>query len=89
VVLQSVAGKVNLVTAFSHSCRNGMQMRMAVHAGTLLIWPDQPSPMEFYIKAQGAGQPGVGAYGLPSSNSISLVQLGAIDQTPPPWTQES
>jgi len=60
---------------------------MAIHGGTLLIWPDQPSAMEFYINAQGAGQPGVGGYGLPASNSISLVQLGAIDQTPPSAVQ--
>ena len=83
LVLQSVAGKVSLMAAFSHSCRNGMQMRMAVHGGVLLVWPDQPQAMEFYLGANGTGQPGVGAYGAPSANSISLVQLGAIDRTPP------
>ncbi len=84
VLLQSVAGKVSLLAAFAHSCRDGMRMRMAVHSGVVLIWPDQPAAMEFYVAATAAaGQPGVGAYGMPSGNAISLVQLGAIDRTAP------
>jgi hypothetical protein len=83
LLLQSVAGKVSLLSAFSHSCRDGMRMRMAVHNGTVLIWPDQANAMEFYAGANGAGQPGIGSYGAPSGNAISLVQLGAIDQIAP------
>jgi len=85
VLLQSVAGKVSVLAAFPHSCRDGMRMRMAVHGGVVLIWPDQPAAMEFHIAATAtaAGQPGLGAYGVPSGNAISLVQLGAIERTPP------
>ena len=83
VVLQSVNGSVNLLAGFQHSCRNGMRLRMAIHDGTLLVWPDQPQPMEFHIGAAGAGQPGIGSYGDPAGNAISLVQLGAIDRVAP------
>ena len=83
VLLQSVAGKSSLLAAFPHSCRNGMVMRMAVHGGTVLIWPDQADAMEFQIGASGAGQPGIGAYGAPAGNAIAQVRLGAIDRTAP------
>jgi RHS repeat-associated protein len=83
VILQRAAGVTSLVAAFPHACRNGMRMRMAVHGGTVLVWPDQPDAMEFNLGATGGGQPGIGAYGVPAGNSISQVQLGAIDRTPP------
>jgi hypothetical protein len=83
VLLQSATGKASLIAAFSHSCRNGMRMRMVVHNGTVLVWPDQTDAMEFNIGASGTGQPGIGFYGVPAGNAIALVQLGAIDRTAP------
>jgi hypothetical protein len=83
VLLQSTAGRVSVVSAFPHACRDGMRMRMAVHDGTVLLWPDQSDAMEFPIEFKGSGQPGVGAYGVPAGNAISLVQLGAIDRVAP------
>jgi hypothetical protein len=83
VVLQSVAAATTLRAAFQHGCRDGMQMRMALHSGVLLLWPDQADPMEFPVNGSGSGQPGIGAYGTPAGNAISEVQLGAIDRVAP------
>ena len=44
VLLQSVAGKVSVLAAFSHSCRNGMRMRMAVHSGVVTASMLSPPP---------------------------------------------
>jgi hypothetical protein len=60
-----------------------MTLRLAVHGAVALVWPDQATPMEFVIAASGAGQPGIGTYGTPTGNSISLVQLGTINRTAP------
>lgn len=84
LVLQSVGGVTTLLSSFQHSCRDGMEMRMAVHGQVALIWPDQPTPMELPVAASGVGQPGVGAYGVPAGNAISLVQLGSMDRVAPP-----
>ncbi len=86
VLLQSVArGKVSLLAAFAHSCRDGMRMRMAVHSGVVLIWPDQPPPR---WSSTSPPRPPLDSRelaptGMPSGNAISLVQLGAIDRTAP------
>jgi hypothetical protein len=87
MVFQSVAGSVTLLASFQHACRNGMQMRFAVHGTTALVWPDQAAPVEFTI-APGRGQPGIGSRGTPAGNSVSLVQLGAIMRTPPTAVDE-
>jgi len=47
LLMQSVAGKVRLLAAFSHSCRDGMLMRMAVHSGTVLIGRIRPTRWSF------------------------------------------
>jgi len=73
VLLQSTGGTTKLVASFLHTCRNGMVMRMAVHGGTALVWPDLAAPMEFPIAATAAGQPGIGTTGTPAGNSIALV----------------
>ena len=83
LVLQSVAGVTALLSSFQHACRDGMEMRMAVHGGVALLWPDQATPMEFAIATLGAGRPGIGAYGTPNGNTISAVQLGAIQRAAP------
>ena len=83
VLLQGVGGSINAIAGFEHSCADGMVMKMAVHGGTVLLWPNQPTPMEFQIAANGAGAPGIGAYGTPAGNGISLVQLGAIGRATP------
>lgn len=83
LVFQSAGGTVSLLSSFQHACRNGMEMRFAVRGTTALVWPDQPNPIEFSVSA-GAGSPGIGAYGAPSGNAISSVQLGSIARTPPP-----
>jgi len=84
-ILQSQAGSVSLLGSFAHSCRNGMAIRMAVHSGVLLVWPDQGTPLEFLLNApaSGAGQPGVGAHATPAGNAISQVQVGAANRTLP------
>ena len=87
MVFQSVAGSVTLLASFQHACRNGMQMRFAVHGTTALVWPDQAAPVEFTI-TPGRGQPGIGSHGTPAGNSVSLVQLGAILRTPPTAVDE-
>src|SRR5690349_23489653 len=46
VVLQSVSGAVTVLSAFQHGCRDGMEMRFAVHGGMALAWPDQATPVE-------------------------------------------
>ena len=69
VLLQSVGGVTSVLASFPHACRDGMEMRMAVHGGTALVWPDQAAPMEFAIAATGAGQPGIGAYATPAGNA--------------------
>jgi RHS repeat-associated protein len=86
VVLQSRAAIVSLLSSFPHSCRNGMALRMAAHAGALLVWTDQDAPLEFLLNLPiaGAGQPGVGARATPAGNAITQVQLGAISRTAPP-----
>jgi hypothetical protein len=81
LVLQSVAGVTTLLSSFPHSCRDGMVMRMAVHGGVALLWPDETAPLELAVAASGAGSPGIGAYGTPTGNSISEVQLGVIHRT--------
>jgi hypothetical protein len=81
LVLQSVAGVTTLLSSFPHSCRDGMVIRMAVHGGVALLWPDEAAPLEFAVAASGTGSPGIGAYGTPTGNSISEVQLGAIHRT--------
>jgi RHS repeat-associated protein len=83
VLLQAVSGSVSLIASFPHSCRDGMVMRMAVHNGVALVWPDQDDLMEFAVGASGAGQPGIGAHSTPAGNAISQVQLGAIDRNIP------
>jgi hypothetical protein len=79
---QGSPGPVNLLASFQHACRNGMQMRFAVHGNKALAWADQAVPVEFAI-TPGVGQPGIGSYGAPAGNAISLVQLGSIIRTPP------
>jgi len=82
LILQSSNNITSVVSAFQHSCRNGMLMRMAVHGKTALVWADDPTPVEFGV-SPGAGQPGIGAYNMPSGNSIAQIQLGALSRTPP------
>jgi len=82
LVFQSLNGTVSLISAFQHACRNGMVMRLAVRGNTALVWPDDPTPVEFSVTA-GAGQPGIGAYSMPAGNAITEIQLGAIARTPP------
>jgi len=41
LLLQGQAGKTNLMASFPHSCRNGMEMRLAVHGAVALVWSDQ------------------------------------------------
>jgi hypothetical protein len=83
LVLQGApTGAVSLLASFQHACRNGMTMRFAVHGTTALVWPDQAQPVEFSVTA-GIGSPGIGSYGAPAGNAISLVQLGAIARTAP------
>jgi len=83
LVLQGGAtGAVSLLASFQHACRNGMTMRFAVHGTTALVWPDQAQPVEFSVTA-GIGSPGIGSYGAPAGNAISLVQLGAIARVLP------
>ncbi|HEV3145225.1 MAG TPA: hypothetical protein VGZ47_15145, partial [Gemmataceae bacterium] len=53
VLLQSSAGVASLLATFQHSCRDGMQLRLAVHGSTALVWPDQSTPMEFALAAPG------------------------------------
>ena len=84
VVLQSVAGVTTLLSEFQHACRDGMELRMAVHGGVALIWPDQATPVELPIAGVHAGQPGIGAYGTPQGNAISQVRLGVISRAAPP-----
>jgi len=88
LLFQSVANSVTLLASFQHACRNGMQMRFAVHGSMALAWPDQAVPVEFAI-TPGVGQPGIGSYGTPAGNAISLVQLGSIIRTPPSAVLES
>lgn len=83
LLFESRGGSVSLLGAFQHACRNGMELRLAVHGGVALVWPDQATPMEFAVTAGGTGQPGIGAYGTPNGNAISLVQLGTIDRAAP------
>ena len=83
LLFQSTAGATSLVASFLHSCRNGMVMRLAVHGGTALLWPDLATPMEFPIAAISPGQPGIGAIATPPANAIALVQLGTIARTVP------
>jgi len=78
LVLQRTGGVVSLLSSFVSACRDGMVLRMAVHGNTVLVWPDQDTPMEFVGVTPGAGQPGIGAYGAPSGNAIAQVQLGTI-----------
>jgi hypothetical protein len=88
LVLQSAAsGTVSLLASFQHSCRNGMTMRFAVHGTKALAWPDQAQPVEFPVTAA-PGAPGIGAYGTPSGNAISLVQLAAIGRGLPPGVDQ-
>jgi hypothetical protein len=82
LIFQSIANSVRLLSSFQHACRNGMQMRFVVHGNTALAFPDQAVPAEFTI-TPGVGQPGIGSYGAPAGNAISLVQLGSIIRTPP------
>lgn len=82
LILKSIAGSVTLLSSFQHACRNGMQMRFAIHGNTALAWPDQAAPVEFAV-TPGVGQPGIGSYGAPPGNAISQVQLGSISRTPP------
>jgi hypothetical protein len=88
LILQSVANSVTLISSFQHACRDGMQMRFAVHGNTALAWPDQAVPVEFTI-TPAAGQPGIGSHGAPTGNAISSVQLGAIIRTPPSAVDQS
>ena len=83
-VLQSSSGVVTLLASFQHSCRDGMTLRMAVHGGTLLVWPDQATSMEFAIAASGVGQPGLSMNSTPSGNGFAQVQLGTMDRAAPP-----
>jgi hypothetical protein len=82
-LLRSVNGSVSVVTSFPHACRDGMVLRMAIHGNVVLLWPDQDAPLEFFTSALPSGQPGIGSYGVPSGNGISLVQLGAINRIAP------
>lgn len=84
VLFQGVAGTISVISTFQHSCRSGMVMRLVVHGTVAAVYPDQAEPMEFTIAPNSSGQPAIGAYGMPAGNSISLVQLGAIDRTSPP-----
>jgi hypothetical protein len=83
VVLQSAGGVLTALASFQHACRNGMVMRLAAHSGVVLVWADEATPSELFTTL-GVGQPGVGLYGTPIGNSISLVELGAIGKTPLP-----
>lgn len=83
LVFQRVGGQTTLLTAFPHACRDGMTLRMAVHGGVILLWPDQGTPVELTVTGVAAGQPGIGAYATPAGNAISQVQLGSIDRTAP------
>jgi hypothetical protein len=83
LLLQSTGGTVTSLAGFPHSCRNGMVVRLALHGGTALVWPDESTPMEFGVTPSGSGQPGIGIAAAPSGNSISQVELGAIDRTAP------
>lgn len=84
LLLQSTSGIVSSLAAFSHSCRNGMVMRLALNGGVALVWPDEATPMEFRVSPAGTGQPGVGISAPPAGNTISEAQLGVIDRTAPP-----
>src|SRR5581483_4416299 len=84
VLLQSAAGVTALLSAFQHSCRDGMEMRLALHGAVALLWPDTATPMEVPVTAPGTGFPGIGAYATPAGNAISEVQLGLIDRVAPP-----
>ena len=83
LLLQAAGGVTSLLASFQHSCHDGMPMRLAVHGSVALVWPDQDSGMEFPIAGLTAGQPGVGAHGMPPGNAISQVQLGVIDRVAP------
>lgn len=88
LIFQGSPGSVKLLSSFQHACRNGMQMRFAVHGSTALAWPDQAVPVEFAI-TPGVGQPGIGSYGAPAGNAISQVQLGSIIRTSPSAVDQS
>src|SRR5439155_2974667 len=66
LVLQSAAGSVSVLAGFQHACRNGMVIRLAAHGNTVLVWPDQSTPMEFPVGLAAGGQPGIGLYGTPT-----------------------
>jgi hypothetical protein len=83
-LLESRGGATTVLGSVQHPCRNGMVLRFAVHGGLALVWPDEALPMEFAVSTPGVGQPGIGIAGAPAGNTISEVQLGAIDRAPPP-----
>ncbi|MBV9746957.1 MAG: hypothetical protein JO099_24610, partial [Acidobacteriia bacterium] len=89
VVFEAAGGATSLLATFQHTCRNGMVMRLAVQAGIAFVWPDEATPIKLAISTPALGQPGIGLAGTPPGNTISQVQLGAIDRAAPPAIQTS
>ena len=83
-VLQSTAGVVTALGSFPNRCRDGMELRLAVHGAILLVWADEDAPREFSIPGPvPTGQPGIAAYGTPGGNRITQVQLGIVSRVAP------
>jgi hypothetical protein len=83
VVYKRVSGVTTLLGQWPGACANGMQLRLMVQPGTLTAWANTALGVTLTDYDIGAGQPGVGAAGTPSGNSITNVQTGALDRVAP------
>ncbi|MGI8745366.1 MAG: hypothetical protein ACR2NN_22885 [Bryobacteraceae bacterium] len=64
-------------------CHDGMTITAVMLNNLILVYYDNIFAMSPSMSSLPSGAPGVGVADAPSGNSISLVELGPIDSTPP------
>jgi hypothetical protein len=83
VVYKRFSATMTALASWTGGCANGMTLRLVVGPGLLVYWSNQTYPVDVLDSDISSGQLGVGAYGSPAGNSISLVQLGPRDLVAP------
>lgn len=78
-----VDGIVTLLGYTTIPCRDGMVVSTVFFGWGLVIFVDNVAYWNVAEFSIPAGQPGIGAYGTPAGNAISLVELGVRDRVGP------
>jgi RHS repeat-associated protein len=82
-LVKSVNGSVSFLGMTTTPCHNGMQAHAVARGGA--VWYYQDNTQYFWAPDNDipSGQPGIGGRGMPAGSSISAIDLGRLDTTPP------